>query len=127
MFARLHLLPKNKTTTAVLVAILIFGGITAQASGVLNSQSVGYLDCVDSKTKVITHPGTSRCPKGSKKLVLGAQSAAGAIVLTGATGLSGKDGTDGKDGKTLGNGVKDPESTLGAPVRNPLIGLTLIL
>ena len=100
MFARLHLLPKNKTTTAVLVAILIFGGIRTQASGVLNSQSVGHLVGVDSRTKVVT-PGTSRCPKGSKKLVLGAQGAAGAIELTGAAGLPGKDGVDGEVGKTI--------------------------
>ena len=91
------------------------GGVGAQATGLLNTESGGYLVCVNSKTKVVTHPGTSSCPKGSKKLLLGAQGAAGAIGLTGATGLSGKDGIDGKDGKTLWNGVIDPESTWGAP------------
>ena len=91
------------------------GGVGAQATGLLNTSSGGYLVCVNSTTKVVTHPGTSSCPKGSKKLVLGAQGAAGTNGLTGAAGLSGKDGTDGKDGKTLWNGVKDPESTWGAP------------
>ena len=91
------------------------GGVGAQAAGVLNSPSGGYLVCVNSTTKVVTHPGTSSCPKGSKKLLLGAQGAAGTNGLTGAAGLSGKDGADGKDGKTLWNGVKDPESTWGAP------------
>jgi hypothetical protein len=91
------------------------GGVGAQATGLLNTSSGGYLVCVNSTTKVVTHPGTSSCPKGSKKLALGAQGAAGAIGLTGAAGLSGRDGTDGKDGKTLWNGVKDPESTWGAP------------
>ena len=91
------------------------GGVGAQATGLLNSESGGYLVCVNSKTNVVTYPGTSNCSKGSKKLVLGAQGAAGTNGLTGAAGLSGKDGADGKDGKTLWNGVKDPESTWGAP------------
>jgi hypothetical protein len=112
MFARFHLLSKNKTTLTVLAVVMIFGGGGAQATGLLNTKSGGYLVCVNSKTKVVAHPGTSSCPKGSKKLVLGA---AGAIGLTGATGLPGRDGTDGKDGKTLWSGVKDPESTWGAP------------
>ena len=87
----------NKPSVSLLIIALVVGGISAQAAGVINSPSGGYLVCVNSKTKVITHPGTSSCPKGSKKLVLGAQGIAGA------------------DGKTLWNGVKDPESTLGAP------------
>ena len=100
-----------KSSTGLLVVTLLVGGISAQASGILNSPSGGYLVCVNSKTKVVTHPGSSSCPKGSKKIVLGAQGAAGANGLTGAVGLPGKDGADGKDGKTLWNGVKDPEST----------------
>lgn len=99
----------------LLVLALIVGGVGAQATGLLNNSSGGYLVCVNSKTKVVTHPGTSSCPKGSKKLVLGAQGAAGTNGLTGAAGLSGKDGTDGKDGKTLWNGTTDPASTWGAP------------
>ena len=91
------------------------GGVGAQATGLLNTASGGYLVCVNSSTKVVTHPGTSSCPKGSKKLILGAQGPAGTNGLTGAAGLPGRDGTDGKDGKTLWNGVKDPESTWGAP------------
>ena len=96
----------------LLVLALIVGGVGAQATGLLNTESGGYLVCVNSATKVVTHPGTSSCPKGSKKFVLGAQGAAGAIGLTGAAGLSGRDG---KDGKTLWNGVIDPESSWGAP------------
>lgn len=105
----------SKSSVGLLVLTLILGGISAQASGVLNSPSGGYLVCVNSKTKVVTHPGTFNCRKGSKKLVLGTQGATGITGLTGATGLNGKDGRDGKDGKTLWNGVKDPESTWGAP------------
>ena len=96
----------------LLIFALFIGGVGAQASGILNTPEGGYLVCVDSKTKVVTHPGTSSCPKGSKKLVLGAQGATG---LTGAAGIPGKDGMNGKDGKTLWNGVKDPEYTWGAP------------
>ena len=106
---------RNRLGVFLLVFALIVGGIGAQATGLLNTQSGGYLVCVNTSTKVVTHPGTSRCPKGNKKLVLGAQGAAGAIGLTGATGLSGKDGRDGIDGKTLWNGVTDPASTWGAP------------
>ena len=106
---------RNKLGVFLLAFALIVGGIGAQATGLLNTQSGGYLVCVNTSTKVVTHPGTSRCPKGNKKLVLGAQGAAGAIGLTGATGLSGKDGRDGTDGKTLWNGVTDPASTWGAP------------
>ena len=115
MLNNLFSLSRNKSSVFLLVLALIVGGVGAQATGLLNTSSGGYLVCVNSTTKVVTHPGTSNCPKGSKKLVLGAQGAAGTNGLTGAAGLPGKDGTDGKDGKTLWNGVKDPESTWGAP------------
>ena len=97
MFRNQSFLSRNKSSLFLLVLALIVGGVGAQATGLLNTESGGYLVCVNSKTKVITHPGTSSCPKGSKTLVLGAQGIAGV------------------DGKTLWNGVKDPESTLGAP------------
>jgi hypothetical protein len=115
VISNLSPLSRNKSSVFLLVLALIVGGVGAQAAGVLNSPSGGYLVCVNSTTKVVTYPGTSSCPKGSKKLLLGAQGAAGTNGLTGAAGLSGRDGTDGKDGKTLWNGVKDPESTWGAP------------
>jgi len=105
----LSFIARNKTGVFLLVLSLIVGGVGAQATGLLNTDSGGYLLCVNSTTKVVTHPGTSSCPKGSKKLVLGAQGAAGTNGLTGAAGIAGK------DGKTLWNGVKDPENTWGAP------------
>jgi hypothetical protein len=111
----LSFVSRNKSSVFLLVFALIVGGVGAQATVRINTASGGYLVCVNSKTKVVTHPGTSTCPKGSKKLVLGAQGVAGAIGVAGAAGLSGKDGAAGKDGKTLWNGVKDPESTWGAP------------
>jgi hypothetical protein len=105
----------SKSSAGLLVFVLILGGVGAQASGVLNSPSGGYLLCVAPKSSIVTHPSTAKCPAGSEKLILGAEGQAGATGLTGATGLPGKDGVDGKDGKTLWNGVKDPESTWGAP------------
>jgi hypothetical protein len=117
VLSNLSSLSRNKSSVFLLVLALIVGGVGAQATGLLNTKSGGYLVCVNSETKVVTHPGTSSCPKGSKKLVLGAQGAAGTNGLTGAAGLSGKDGIDGEDGKTLWNGVKDPESTWGCTRR----------
>ena len=101
----------NKVTLLLFIFAIFIGGVAAQASGILNTPEGGYLVCVDSKTKVVTHPGTSNCAKGTKKLVLGAQGATG---LMGAAGLPGRDGMDGKDGKTLWSGVKDPEGTWGS-------------
>jgi len=115
MLKKLSALSNNKSSLFLLTLALIVGGIGAQASGMLKSPSGGYLVCVHSSTKVVTHPGTSICPKGSKKLVLGAQGEAGTDGLTGAAGLPGKDGVNGKDGNTLWNGTTDPISTLGAP------------
>ena len=106
---------KYRSSLLLFILTLIVGSVGAQATVRINTASGGYLVCVNSKTKVVTHPGTSTCPKGNKKLVLGAQGVAGANGLTGAAGLPGKDGAAGKDGKTLWNGVKDPESTWGAP------------
>lgn len=115
MQMKLNLFKNHRISTVSAVLILLISGISAQAAGVFNSPSSGYLVCVHSKTKVVTHPGTSTCPKGSKKLILGAQGPQGLTGAAGLAGTNGKDGTDGKDGKTLWNGVKDPENTWGAP------------
>jgi hypothetical protein len=115
MLKKLSALSNNKPSLFLLIAALIVCGVGAQATGILNTPSGGYLVCVNSSTKVVTHPGTSTCPKGSKRLVLGAQGEAGTDGLTGAAGLPGKDGTNGKDGNTIWNGVTDPASTLGVP------------
>jgi hypothetical protein len=66
--------------------MLILGGAGAQATGVLNTPTTGYLLCINSKTKVVTHSGTSTCPKGSKNLLIGAQ---GEVGLTGPQGPQG--------------------------------------
>lgn len=112
---------RNKTTLALLVLTLVIGGFSAQATGLLNLTSSGYLVCVHPKTSVVIHPSSSKCPKRYEKLVIGEQGDAGTVGLNGAAGLSGgdgKNGIDGKngsDGKTLWSGTTDPVSTLGAP------------
>ena len=105
----------NRFTLFLLILTFIGGSAEAQAAEVLNTKSRGYLLCVNSVTKVVTFPGKLICPKGSKKLILGAQGVAGTNGSTGAAGLPGKDGTNGKDGKTLWNGKVDPVSALGSP------------
>lgn len=108
----------SKSSVGLLVIALLVGGLSAQASGVLNSPSGGYLVCAKPENRIITHfanSKTAKCPKGFKKVSIGAQGIQGVPGLVGATGLSGNNGKDGKDGKTLWNGVKDPESTWGAP------------
>ena len=113
-------LTRNKTSVALLVLALVVGGISAQATGLLNLTSGGYLVCVNPVTKVVTHPSTSKCRKGYEKLILGAQGDAGTVGITGAAGLPGVDGKNGVDGingtngRTLWNGTTDPESTWGA-------------
>ena len=115
MLKNLSSISRNKSSVFLLVIALIVGGISAQATGLLNSPTGGYLICVNPKTQVVTHPSISKCPKGYEKLILGVQGEAGSTGITGAAGFAGKDGSNGKDGKTLWNGVKDPESTWGAP------------
>ena len=105
----------SKLSLFFLILTVIASGVGAHATEVPNNKSRGYLLCVNTSTKVVTFPGKSVCPKGSKKLVLGAQGVAGTNGLPGAPGLPGKDGTNGKDGKTLWNGKVDPVSALGSP------------
>ena len=98
MIKNLSSVSRNKSSVFLLVFALIVGGVGAQAAGLLNTSSGGYLVCVDSKTKVVTHPGTKKCPRGSKKLVLGAQGIPGVKGLTGATGATGAAGATGATG-----------------------------
>ena len=79
MQMKLNLFKNHRISTVPAVLILLVSGISAQATGILNTPTSGYLVCVNSKTKVVTHPGTSTCPKGSKKLILGAQGPQGDV------------------------------------------------
>jgi hypothetical protein len=103
MSIKINLLSRNKPSLLLLIFALIMAGAGASAANALNTAAGGYLVCVDAQTKLITHPGTKRCPKGTKRLVLGAQG------LTGAAGLAGT------NGKTLWSGDQDPDSSLGSP------------
>lgn len=109
----------RKKSIAVLASFLLLVGVAANGAGVLNTpNSGGYLVCAKPENRIITHFANSKtamCPKGFLKVRIGAQGIKGVPGLTGATGLSGSNGKDGKDGKTLWNGIKDPESSWGAP------------
>ena len=105
-------LSTRKKLIAAVATVLLLVGVAANGAGTMNNPDSGYLLCVNSKTKVVTHPMTSKCSKGTNTLILGAKGQDGAPGLTGAAGLNGRDG---KDGKTLWNGIKDPEITWGAP------------
>ena len=86
---------RNKTRLLLIVFALIVGGIGAQTISLLDNSSVDSLPCINSTTKVITNPGTSRCPKGSERLDPGAQGADGAsggkiteLSICGSSGTS---------------------------------------
>jgi hypothetical protein len=112
-----NLKPKvsRKSTALIAAAALLFVGVSAQASGFLNTPAGGYLICVDTKTGAVTHPGTSKCKKGQKRLVLGAQGPAGATGANGQDGLVGASGLPGNNGNTLWTGNGEPLNTLGVP------------
>jgi hypothetical protein len=62
MLKNLATMSSNRSSVFLLVLALIVAGVGAQATGLLNTKSGGYLVCVNSATKVVTHPGTSKCP-----------------------------------------------------------------
>jgi len=105
----------RKSTALIASAALLFVGVSAQASGFLNTPAGGYLVCVDNKSGAVTHPGTSKCKKGQKRLILGAQGPAGAAGANGQDGLVGASGLPGNNGNTLWTGNGEPSSSLGIP------------
>lgn len=96
----------NKTKVGFLIIVLLVGGISAQAAGILNSPEGGYLICVNPKTQVVTYPSTSKCPKGFKKIILGMQGETGLTGLTGATGATGPGGARGGSGSAGASGAQ---------------------
>ena len=108
-------MPKRGLLIGALAVSALLVVVAANGAGDINTPSTGYLLCINTKTKIVTHPGTATCPKGTKGLVVGSRGQDGAPGLTGATGLNGQNGRDGIDGKTLWNGTKDPENTWGSP------------
>ena len=51
----------------ILISALILGG-SAVAINVNNTPQGGYLLCVNNKTRVVTFPGTLRCPNGTTSI-----------------------------------------------------------
>lgn len=94
MSIALSFLSRNKSSVFLLALALIVGGVGASANNHLNSPSGGYLLCVNSRTQVVTYPGTLSCPQESKELVLGAQGVAGPIGLQGVARPKGEPGRD---------------------------------
>ena len=80
----------HKKLAGIAVVLILLFGVPAIGAGVLNTPSTGYLLCIDTKSNVVTHPGTATCPKGTKGLVVGSKGQDGAPGLTGATGLNAK-------------------------------------
>jgi hypothetical protein len=115
LFENLKSKVSRKSTALIAAAALLFVGVSAQASGFLNTPAGGYLVCVDTKTGAVTHPGTSKCKKGQKRLILGAQGPAGATGANGQDGLVGASGLPGSNGNTLWTGNGEPSNTLGSP------------
>lgn len=113
-------LPLNsRFATGFVLASLLFGSAAFAIDGINNPQS-GYLLCVDKKTKDVTFPGNSKCPKGSEKLILGAQGAAG---IRGDKGDKGDKGDPGAAGPKGDAGSTGPAGTNGNPGVNGLPGV----
>ena len=115
-----RLFGKSKVVLGIGACSLLLGGI-ANAAGAFNTTATGYTVCFDTKTKVLTFPGTEKCKSGQKKLILGARGlngepgvagAAGSIGATGAQGIQGLPGATGAQGI---QGVSGPSEIWFAP------------
>ena len=102
----------HRTLSAIVATLLLFSTMTASGASNTTSNSAGYLICIKTKPSSIFHPVSSKCPKGSKSVLLGVKGKDGIPGLNGATGLNGRDG---QDGKTLWNGNQNPANDLGVP------------
>lgn len=102
-----------------IAAISLLLGEVSNAAGVFNTQSTGYIVCIDSKTKVVTFPGTENCKSGQRKLVIGAQGLKGDVGpigtagKDGAAGVAGPVGPAGLDGKDGASGATGPAGIAG--------------
>jgi len=104
----------NKSSVGLLIIALVVGGISASASEELNTPSGGYLVCIAPKTALVTYPATAKCPKGYKKLILGAAGATGAQGPAGASGSgTGNTGPKGDTGLTGLKGDNGPKGDMG--------------
>jgi len=94
---------RNAPITAVFVFALAIAAVGANAAGVLNTSSGGYVFCFAPKSKIASHPTTSTCPKGYQKLILGARGLQG---IPGLQGIQGIQGIQGPTGVTGAAGLK---------------------
>jgi hypothetical protein len=85
------------------ISLLSFVGVSVAAQ-VANNAETGYVICINKSTKVVTYPGTLKCPKGTSSLVIGARG------LNGLDGQSGRDGLDGLPGLPGVDGVDGKDS-----------------
>ena len=120
VLANLSSLSRNKSSVFLLVLALIVGGVGAQAAGVLNTTTGGYLFCFAPHSNIATHPTTTKCPKGFKKLVLGAKG------LQGIPGIQGVPGLEGLQGKQGIQGLTGATGPAGANGSNILQGITTL-
>jgi len=112
----------TKYIVGFLAGSIIFGG-GAYALTVANTPETGYLVCVNAKTKVVTYPGTLKCPKGNKVLQLGAQGLQGLPGPTGAPGASGVAGPSGSPGTPGFYNVYDANGRIVGPLVGSSPGL----
>jgi len=109
---KISILPaKSRPTTFLLIFGLLVGSTTL-AFGSFNTPATGYILCVNSKTSVVTFPGTEKCPKGTTRLSLGAKGAKGE---PGTPGIPGTPGTPGTPGVTGATGLAGAIGIAGAP------------
>jgi hypothetical protein len=96
------MISQNKKPIVVLVTCILIG-ITGLATGatIFNTPETGYLLCVNTKNKNVTYPGTQKCPKGTKPLILGAQGLKGESGPQGPQGLKGDIGPQGVSGSQI--------------------------
>ena len=120
VLTNLSSLSRNKSSVFLLVLALIVGGVGAQAAGVLNTTTGGYLFCFAPHSNIATHPTTTKCPKGFKKLVLGAKG------LQGIPGIQGVPGLEGLQGKQGIQGLTGATGPAGANGSNILQGITTL-
>jgi hypothetical protein len=123
-----RLFGKSKVVLGIGACSLLLGGI-ANAAGAFNTTATGYTVCFDTKTKVLTFPGTEKCKSGQKKLILGARGlngeagVAGAAGSIGATGAQGIQGLPGATGATGAQGIQGLPGATGATGAQGIQGL----
>ena len=127
-----RLFGKSKVVLGIGACSLLLGGI-ANAAGAFNTTATGYTVCFDTKTKVLTFPGTEKCKSGQKKLILGARGlngepgvagAAGSIGATGAQGIQGLPGATGAQGIQGLPGATGAQGIQGVPGATGATGAT---